>query len=159
MVLAERRLTIVEAIGILHGSLVWILNYHQGMRKLSVRQVTRLLTIDVNRVKDVLVFIKRKHELTTAQLITNSSPNNTNKVMTTMNGEQYANLLDWLKDDMEKKRQHLATYIRSQSLRGKFNKLCNELHPYPQYFPDLITCDYFRFLNKRLGLILLLGRS
>ena len=44
---------IVEAIGILHGLVVSILNDHLGMRKLSTRCVLHLLTTDhkSNRVR------------------------------------------------------------------------------------------------------------
>ena len=47
MVLADRE--IVEAIGISHGSVVSILKDHLGMKKLSARWVSRLLTIDHKR--------------------------------------------------------------------------------------------------------------
>lgn len=54
MVLAHRRLKVlelVEDIGLYHGSVLSLLNYHLGMRKLSERRVPRLLTTDHKRYR------------------------------------------------------------------------------------------------------------
>ena len=82
----------------------------------------------------------------------------------TVNGEYYTNLLARFKEDLKKKRSHLAKkkfLFHQDNARvhtcfvsmAQFHELRYELLPHPPYFPDLAPSDYFLFPNLKKWLV------
>lgn len=78
----------------------------------------------------------------------------------TINSEYYTQLLDHLKEEIGKKRPHLAKKKvlfhqdnapphKSMKTMSKLAELHFELLPHPPYSPDLAPCDYYLFPNLK----------
>ena len=157
---------IAEIISISTERVVNTLHTHLWMRKLYARWVPRFPTIDQKRIH---VTISKKNL---------AGKKSTGNVMAsvlwdahgiifidylekgrTINGAYYAAILDWLVDEIRKKRPHLkkeqilfhddnAPSHISNIAQSKKHELGFKSLPHPPYSPDLAPSDYL-FLNLK----------
>ncbi|KAG5313929.1 SETMR methyltransferase, partial [Acromyrmex insinuator] len=165
IVLTDRRVKVcelVEATGISHGTVISILHEQLGMKKLSVRWMPRLLSVDHNSSIDS----KSRHRdhVTISKQCLEMFQHNPDKflrrfITQMINGDYYA-ALDRFNNILKKKRPHLAkkkVFFHQDNARvhtclvpmAKFNEFRYELFPHPAYSPDLAPCDYFLFPNLK----------
>ncbi|XP_054729345.1 histone-lysine N-methyltransferase SETMAR-like [Anastrepha obliqua] len=66
----------------------------------------------------------------------------------TINSDYYIALLERLKDEIAKKRPHMASH-KSMKTMAKLNESGFELLPHPPYSPDLSPSDYWLFADLK----------
>ncbi|KAG5328173.1 SETMR methyltransferase, partial [Acromyrmex charruanus] len=159
IVLTDRRVKVRELIEAT-GTVISILHEQLGMKKLSVRWMPRLLTVDLEmfqRNPDEFL-----HRFITVDKIWiyYFTPETKEQSKRRLLRDYYAALLDRFNNILNKKRSHLAKkkmLFHQDNARihacpapmVKFNEFCYELLPHPTYSPDLAPCDYFLFPNLK----------